>query len=378
MKKECVFDPLAPTCNVLLLGVHAPYNRTPNIEGYFQEFVNLAKSNGLPTDITMFMRIRDIDSAYFITKGKLEEVKKMCDEHNIDHVVISEPLSVQQERNLSDYLHCKVFDRTQLILEIFEKAADSAEGKTQVQIAMLQHKKSRVAGHGVHMSQQAGILGLRSGAGETAKERELRHLENLILKLRKQLAQIEKVRQTQRKRRLQSNLPLMCLIGYTNAGKSSILNALTKSDVLAEDKLFATLDTTTRELYINNAKVGLISDTVGFIQNLPHNLINAFKSTLAELQYADLLIEVVDASDPNWESHIEIVRNILNDLDLQHKEILYVFNKIDKVESTQQLLDVFDKYKPYILTSALKKEGISPLKEYIESWVENRNQSSLT
>jgi GTP-binding protein HflX len=378
MKKECVFDPLAPTCSVLLLGVHAPYNRTPNIEGYFQEFVNLAKSNGLPTDITMFMRIRDIDSAYFITKGKLEEVKKMCDEHNIDHVVISEPLSVQQERNLSDYLHCKVFDRTQLILEIFEKAADSAEGKTQVQIAMLQHKKSRVAGHGVHMSQQAGILGLRSGAGETAKERELRHLENLILKLRKQLVQIEKVRQTQRKRRLESNLPLMCLIGYTNAGKSSILNALTKSDVLAEDKLFATLDTTTRELYINNAKVGLISDTVGFIQNLPHNLINAFKSTLAELQYANLLIEVVDASDPNWESHIEIVRNILNDLDLQHKEILYVFNKIDKVESTQQLLDAFDKYKPYILTSALNKEGISPLKEYIESWVQNRNQSSLT
>jgi len=378
MKKECVFDPLAPTCSILLLGVHAPYNRTPNIEGYFQEFVNLAKSNGLPTDITMFMRIRDIDSAYFITKGKLEEVKKMCDEHNIDHVVISEPLSVQQERNLSDYLHCKVFDRTQLILEIFEKAADSAEGKTQVQIAMLQHKKSRVAGHGVHMSQQAGILGLRSGAGETAKERELRHLESLILKLRKQLVQIEKVRQTQRKRRLESNLPLMCLIGYTNAGKSSILNALTKSDVLAEDKLFATLDTTTRELYINNAKVGLISDTVGFIQNLPHNLIDAFKSTLAELQYADLLIEVVDASDPNWESHIEIVRNILNDLDLQHKEILYVFNKIDKVESTQQLLDAFDKYKPYVLTSALNKEEISPLKEYIESWVKNRNQSSLT
>jgi len=376
MKKENVFDPSAPTCNVLLLGVHAPYNRTQNIDGYFQQFINLAKSNGLQTNATMFMRIRDIDPAYFITKGKLEEVKKMCDEHNIDHVVISEPLSVQQERNLSDYLHCKIFDRTQLILEIFEKAADSAEGKTQVQIAMLQHKKSRVAGHGIHMSQQSGILGLRSGAGETAKERELRHLETLILKLRKQHAQIEKVRQTQRKRRLQSNLPLMCLIGYTNAGKSSILNVLTKSDVLAEDKLFATLDTTTRELYINNAKVGLISDTVGFIQNLPHNLIDAFKSTLAELQYADLLIEVVDASDPNWESHIEIVQNILNDLDLQHKEILYVFNKIDKVENNQQF-DAFGKYKPCIFTFALSKEGISPLKEYIGSWVKSRNQQPL-
>jgi GTP-binding protein HflX len=322
------------------------------------------------------MRIRDIDPAYFITKGKLEEVKKICDEHNIDHVVVSEPLSVQQERNLSDYLHCKVFDRTQLILEIFEKAAHSAEGKTQVQIAMLQHKKSRVAGHGVHMSQQAGILGLRSGAGETAKERELRHLENLILKLRKQLAQIEKVRQTQRKRRLQSHLPLMCLIGYTNAGKSSILNALTKSNVLAEDKLFATLDTTTRELYINSTKIGLISDTVGFIQNLPHNLIDAFKSTLAELQYADLLIEVIDVSDLNWESHTEIVRNILHDLSLQHKEILYVFNKIDKVEKTQQLLDIIESYRPYVLVSALSKGGIEPLKEYLESWAQSTKHPS--
>ena len=368
MKKEHIFDPLAPTCTVLLLGVHTPYNRTRNVEGYFEEFVNLAKSNGLCTDLTLFMRIRDIDTAYFITKGKLEEVKKVCDEHNVHHLVVSEPLSVQQERNLSDYLHCKVFDRTQLILEIFEKAAHSAEGKTQVQIAMLQHKKSRVSGRGVHMSQQAGILGLRSGAGETAKERELRHLESLILKLKKQLVQIEQVRTTQRKRRLESNLPLMCLIGYTNAGKSSILNALTKSDVLAEDRLFATLDTTTRELYLDDKKRGLISDTVGFIQNLPHNLIDAFKSTLAELQYADLLIEVVDASDPNWESHIAIVRDILKELKLQNKEILYVFNKVDRIDDDPLLLQAFAHYQPHVLTSAISKDGLEPLKEFIRTW----------
>jgi GTP-binding protein HflX len=372
MKKEHTFDPQAPTCNVLLLGVHAPYNRTRNIEGYFEEFVNLAKSNGLCTDITMFMRIRDIDTAYFITKGKLEEVKKFVDEHQIDHMVISEPLSVQQERNLSDYLHCKVFDRTQLILEIFEKAAHSAEGKTQVQIAMLQHKKSRVSGRGVHMSQQAGILGLRSGAGETAKERELRHLETLILKLKRELVQIEQVRTTQRKRRLESRLPLLCLIGYTNAGKSSILNALTKSDVLAEDRLFATLDTTTRELFIDSKKHALISDTVGFIQNLPHNLIDAFKSTLAELQFADLLIEVIDISDPNWQAHIGIVRDILIDLKLEHKDILYVFNKVDKIEETQELFKSIEPYQPHVSTSTLSKEGLASLKKFIATWVQQR------
>ena len=375
MKKEHTFDPLAPTCNVLLLGVHAPYNRTRNIEGYFEEFINLAKSNGLCTDLTLFMRIRDIDTAYFITKGKLEEVKNFVDEHQIDHLVISEPLSVQQERNLSDYLHCKVFDRTQLILEIFEKAAYSAEGKTQVQIAMLQHKKSRVSGRGVHMSQQAGILGMRAGSGETAKERELRHLENLILKLKKELVQIEQVRATQRKRRLESSLPLLCLIGYTNAGKSSILNALTKSTVLAEDRLFATLDTTTRELFIDNQKRALISDTVGFIQNLPHNLIDAFKSTLAELQYANLLIEVVDISDPNWQAHIGIVRDILKDLELEHKEILYVFNKIDKIEDMTALQPLLATYQPHVCVSTLSKMDLAPLREFIAAWIQQRKQS---
>lgn len=366
------FDTSAPTCNVLLVGVHAPYNRTQNVEGYFQEFINLAKSNGLCTDLTMFIRIREIDTAYFITKGKLEDLKKMVDDNHVDHVVLSEPLSVQQERNLSDYLHCKVFDRTQLILEIFEKAAHSAEGKTQVQIAMMQHKKSRVSGRGVHMSQQAGILGMRSGAGETAKERELRHLETQIQKLRKELVQIEKIRANQRKRRLDSGIPLLCLIGYTNAGKSSILNALTKSDVLAEDKLFATLDTTTRELYIEHQKIGLISDTVGFIQNLPHNLIEAFKSTLAELQFADLLIEVIDAADPNWETHIGIVRDILRELKLQDKEIVYVFNKIDKIEDNKALIEAFAQHTPSLCVSTLTKEGLDPLKSYIQTWAHNR------
>ena len=215
-------------------------------------------------------------------------------------------------------------------LEIFEKGSHSAEGKLQVQIAMFQHKKGRLAGRGIYLSQQGARIGT-TGPGETQKEIDARHIETSILKLKRQLVRLKQARETQRKQRLASQIPLFCLIGYTNAGKSSILNALTKSNVLAEDKLFATLDTTTRELYIDGKKKGLISDTVGFIQQLPHHLIEAFKSTLSELHYADLLIQVIDISDPNWEAHIAVVHKILEDLEID-KDMLYVFNKADKVD----------------------------------------------
>jgi len=353
--------------NILLLGIKAPYNKIQNIEGYFQEFIALAHTNGICSEHTMFIKLRDIDPAYFVTKGKLEEIKAYCDKNDIEEVIISEPLTAIQERNLSNLLNCRVFDRTQLILEIFEKAAHSAEGKKQVAIAMLRHKKSRLAGKGIHLAQQRGIKGLRAGAGETEKEREARHIEEHILKLKKQLGQIEKTRETQRKRRLKTSLPLISLIGYTNAGKSTILNALTKSDVLAEDKLFATLDTTTRELFIDSQKVGIISDTVGFIQLLPHQLIEAFKSTLSELQYADLLLIVVDSSDPNWEDHISVVHQILNELEID-KPMLYVFNKTDKVENLGILEEHIRKYQPHVLVSATQPNKLQNLKQALLEW----------
>lgn len=352
---------------VLLVAIHAPYNKTSYIKSYFEEFVNLVKSNGITYDEMITIKLRTIDTGTFITEGHLEEIKKICDEKDIDEVILSEPVSPQQERNLHDYLHCKIFDRTQLILEIFEKSAHSAEGKAQINIAMLEYLKTRLAGKGIHLSQQSGVMGLRGGFGETAKEKERRHIEEHILKLKRQLDQLQKIRETQRKQRLKSKLPLFCLIGYTNTGKSTILNALTKSNVLAEDKLFATLDTTTRELFINHQKKGLISDTVGFIQLLPHHLIEAFKSTLSELQYADLLLHVVDISDPNWQSHIFIVQNILADLEVE-KEILYVFNKIDKVTMTPEITEHVEKYTPHVLVSALDLEGLKPLVDYLEQW----------
>lgn len=349
----------------LLVGIYAPYNTT-NMQAYFDEFINLVKSNNIEYESTYFTKIRTIDPAFFLSKGKLEELIDICRQNNIEEVIFSEPLTPQQERNLSEILSCKIFDRTQLILEIFEKGAQSAEGKLQVELAMLQHRKSRLAGRGVSMSQQSGRIGTR-GPGETAKEKETQHIERHMLKLKRDLVELEKHRQIQRKRRLESGLPLICLIGYTNAGKSTILNALTKSDVLAENKLFATLDTTTRELYIDGKKKGLISDTVGFIQQLPHQLIEAFKSTLNELQHAHLLLHVIDMSDSNWEVHIRVVLEVLKELDVD-KPMLYVFNKADLVLEREILEPKIKKYQPHVFVSALSREGLEPLIDFLRNW----------
>ncbi len=315
---------------------------------------------------TYFTKIRTIDPAYFLTKGKVEDLKKLCDEGTIEEVIISEPISAQQERNLSELLNLRVFDRTQLILEIFEKGAQSAEGKTQVELAMLQYRKSRLAGRGVHMSQQAGRIGTR-GPGETQKEKELQHIEHRMVKLRRDLEQLGKTRDTQRKWRQETRIPQISLVGYTNAGKSTILNLLTKSDVLAEDRLFATLDTTTRMLIVDGKKKGVISDTVGFIQQLPHHLIEAFKSTLSELKYAHLLLQVVDISDPNWQSHIQVVMEVLKELDID-KPMLYVFNKADRLAPGELIEYKLARYEPHVLVSALSKEGIAPLLDFIREW----------
>jgi GTP-binding protein HflX len=362
-KKAESLDAYLP--KTLLLGVQAPYNKTTNIESYFHEFRNLVKTNGVIYHAEMYIKIRSVDHADFLTKGKLEEVRAFCDENKIEEVIISEPLSGMQERNLGDALDVRVFDRTHLILEIFDKAAHTAEGKIQVAIAMLSHQKTRLTGKGLHLSQQVGVSGVRGGSGETIKEKETRHINDTIVKYKRELERMQKARATQRKGRLNNQVPHLCLIGYTNSGKSTILNALTNSNVLAEDKLFATLDTTTRELYIKGRKIGVISDTVGFIQQLPHLLVDAFKSTLSELEHADLLVHIIDGSDPNWESQINVVHEILDDLEID-KEMVYVFNKIDRAGEIDQTK--WDQYQPYVTTSATSKDGLLPLTDFLDQW----------
>ncbi|HSC25452.1 MAG TPA: GTPase HflX [Candidatus Babeliales bacterium] len=365
MKKQATTTVTHP--KTLLLGIQTPDHYNINMESYFEEFRNLARTNEVHDPEELFIKIRTIDPGYFLTKGKRDEIKTFCDEHEIEEVIISETLSSRQAGNLSELLDCNIFDRTELILEIFEKSAHTAEGKMQVAIAQLQHKKSRLSGKGIHFGQQSGAIGVRGGFGETAKEKETRHIEDSILQLKRHLNKMHSARETQRKQRLSSGEPNLCLIGYTNAGKSTILNILTNSNVLAEDKLFATLDTTTRSLFIDGNKKGTISDTVGFIQQLPPRLIDAFKSTLSELHHADLLLHVIDISDSGWENHIRIVHDILTDLKVE-TPMLYVFNKADKIDTTL-LIGALERYEPHVIVSSLSKKGIAPLIHYIKGWM---------
>jgi len=357
----------------LIVGIQAPYNTAITIQSYYDEFLNLLKTSGVEYDQSLFMKLNAIDPKTFFTTGKLEELYDFLQKNPAENVYISEPLTSKQARNLEDYLHCTVLDRTDLILDIFHQAAVSAEGKAQVEIAMLEHEKTRLAGKGIFLAQQRGGIGIKSGPGETLKEREKRYFDVKIQQIKKLLTSLAKTRDTQRKHRIQAGIPHICLIGYTNAGKSTILNTLTKAQVLAEDRLFATLDTTTRELYIDGKKKGILSDTVGFIQYLPHNLIEAFKSTLSELQYADLLLQVIDCADPDWQAHIGVVKDILGELGVD-KPLLYVFNKIDKLKPEAQ--EVFKQaaaaFEPQVFVQATKKEGIAPLIEYLAHWKVDR------
>lgn len=360
------FDTKTPQKNVLAIAIQSPNNPIKNIDYYAEEFYSLISSSGRTYQHKHFIKLREIDSTYFITKGKLEEIIELCEKDKIEEVIISEPLSVKQERSLANILNCDIVDRTLLILDIFERGAHSSEGQKQVALARLQYEKAHLAGRGAEMSQQAGRIGTR-GPGETQKEKDIQHIERLMSKIRKDLKSLEQTRETQRKQRLKSEIPLLCLIGYTNAGKSTILNALTKSEVLAENKLFSTLDTTTKELYIDGKKKALIEDTVGFIQQLPHHLIEAFKSTLKELEYANLLLQVIDLSDPNWQEHCLVVQEVLKELNIK-KPMLFVFNKSDKIQDLQKLESQINRYQPHVIVSALKLNSLEPLINFLRDW----------
>jgi GTPase len=358
----------------LLVGVYVPHNKISIIDHYFDEFLSLVKTLGLQYDDTRFIKLRHVDKNNFLSKGKLEELVEVCNENNIEEVLFSEPLSPLQERNLEDFMECSVFDRQRLILEIFKKSAQTAEGKIQVQMAEINYLKTRLIGKGKEYAQQAGFIGTK-GPGETIKEEIRRHFAEKMRQSKKRLETLAKSRNVQRKMRLESKRPIVCLIGYTNAGKSSILNKLTKCNVLEEDKLFATLDTTTREFFIGDRNTILISDTVGFISQLPHALIEAFQSTLDELQYADLLLQIVDISNPAWRDQIIVAKETLDELHVEDKKMIYVFNKIDKL-SNEQLEDLeheIQEFKPNILISTRQKGGIEKLFEFLKGYDFKKN-----
>lgn len=353
----------------LLLGVFLPTNKTPDIDGYFEEFQSLADTLGVNAVATLNVKLRLIERGTLLTKGKLQDLMDLCEKEKIEHVICSEILSPLQERNLEDMTGCKVWDREQMILEIFRNAAHSSEGKIQVKMAEVKFLKTRMAGKGIELAQQPGFIGSR-GPGETEKEVIKRFFSEKLRQAQKHLEVLQKVRDVQRKRRMGSGFPMVCLVGYTNAGKSSLLNRLTNSEVAVEDKLFVTLDTATRELFVQGEKTALISDTVGFISKLPHNLIEAFRSTLDEVRYADLLLHVIDLSNPLWEDQVGTVHQTLRDLEIS-KPMLYVFNKIDKLkpadlDTLKAKLELF--YTPYVMIETMTKEGSIPLTDFLKGY----------
>jgi GTP-binding protein HflX len=330
--KESISTEIPNHCCVLI-GVINKLQDDGLAKEYLEELAFLAETYGLETKKTFTQKLEKPDKATFIGKGKLSEIKGFVLENKIDVVIFDDELSPSQQRNLEKELGKKVLDRTTLILEIFEQRAQTAHAKTQVQLAQYQYMLPRLTGMWTHLERQRGGTGTRGGAGEKEIETDRRIVRDKIALLKERLKEIDKQMATQRKNR--GELIRVALVGYTNVGKSTIMNLLSKSTVFAENKLFATLDTTVRKVTIDNVFF-LLSDTVGFIRKLPTELVESFKSTLDEVREADVLIHVVDISHKNFEEHLNVVKQTLQDIGAGDKPVILVFNKIDAFTYTKK------------------------------------------
>ena len=303
------------------------------------ELEELLTTAGGETVLTAMQNRHTPDPRTFIGEGKVQEIKELIQANNIDLVIFDNELSPSQGRALEEELSCRVIDRNGLILDIFADRANTAEGKLQVELAQYQYLLPRLTGMWTHLVRQTASggsspIGTR-GPGETQLETDRRHIRRKIQKLEKEIDDLQRVRATQRNKREKSEVPLVCIVGYTNAGKSTMLNALTGAGVHANNRLFDTLDPTTRVLHTEQLGDILISDTVGFIRKLPHHLVDAFRSTLEELSYADVLVHVVDASDPQWRLQAEVVEDLCRQLGAEKTPRLLVFNKVDLLRDDQ-------------------------------------------
>ncbi len=323
------------------------------------ELKELVRTAGGETEAVIIQKRPKPDSVSFIGTGKLEEAKEICENAEIDVVICDGELTPTQGRVLEKILKTRVIDRTVLILDIFAKNARSGEGKLQVELAQLKYSLPRLQGQGTALSRLGGGIGTR-GPGETKLESDKRHIRRRIHTLEEQLLELSKRRQRYRERRKKDGIVTAAIVGYTNAGKSTLLNTLAEADVLAENKLFATLDPTSRAIKLPDGSEVMLIDTVGFISRLPHFLVEAFKSTLEEATNADILIILADASDPECESQLEVTKEILKDLGGEGKPVITVYNKCDIADS--YLLPVT---KNTVKISALKGVGINSLLESI-------------
>lgn len=353
--------------SAILVGVVLAGSTREQVDDSLNELELLADTAGARVKDRMVQSLTRVNAATYIGKGKVEELREITETQDIDLVIFDDDLSTTQVRNLEKVLKCKLLDRSALILDIFASRAKTATAKTQVELAQLEYLRTRLTRQWTHLSRQKGGIGFK-GPGETQIETDRRLISTRISTLKKRLGKIEQQRTTQRKGRGQYTR--VSLVGYTNAGKSTLMNTLADTRVLAEDRLFATLDATTRQIRLAPNKEVLLSDTVGFIRKLPHRLIESFKSTLDEVRESDVLLHVVDATHPRFEDHIAVVKMTLKELGALDIPTLMVFNKIDGIDDHGLITELKQEYKNCVLTSALRGIGLQELRERILSLIE--------
>ena len=348
----------------------------PHFDNELDELSQLALTAGLTPIAKITCKRKAPDAALFVGSGKADEIKFMAEQLGAHEVLFDQSLSPAQQRNLERHLGLPVNDRTLLILEIFAQRARSHEGKLQVELARLQYLSTRLVRRWSHLERQQGGIGMRGGPGESQIELDKRMIGDAIKRTKERLVKVKKQRTTQRRQRDRRNSFNVSLVGYTNAGKSTLFNALVKARAYAADQLFATLDTTTRQLYLGEAgRTASVSDTVGFIRDLPHGLIDAFQATLQEAVDADLLLHVVDASNPNFPEQMAEVKRVLHEIGADTVPQWLIFNKIDNLPEERQPLLLQDQYEvdgmalPRVFLSAQTGKGLSTLREMLANEV---------
>jgi len=333
------------------------------VSEHLDELEELAYTAGADTVFKIVQDKQAMDSAFYIGRGKAEEIAQLAELNDISLVIFDDDLTPVQIRNLEKLINRKIVDRSALILDIFAGRAKTKEAKTQVELAQLQYMMPRLTRAWTHLSKQFGGIGTK-GPGETQIETDRRIIKERIALLKDKLDKIESQRITQTRKR--KDFVRISLIGYTNAGKSTLFNMLTKENILAENKLFATLDSTTRTLELEKNLNVLISDTVGFIRKLPHHLVASFKSTLNEVRESDILLHIIDISNDYYEDHIEVVNSTLKDLECAKKQVIKIFNKIDLVQDKNKIQYLYNKYPDSLIISAFKGINISSLRNKIK------------
>ena len=350
---------------VFLVGVELKSRNGADIRDLLAELAELAQTAGADVVGDGIQKLEAITPATFIGKGKAEEFATFCKRNGVDTVIFDDELSPAQSRNLEKIFNCKILDRTSLILDIFAQRARTREGKLQIELAQLQHLLPRLTRFWGHLSRQAGGIGMRGGEGESQLEADRRKVQERIDTISRDLDLVRRRRATQRAGRQRSQWPLASIVGYTNAGKSTLLNTLTGAEVLAKDILFATLDPTTRRLKLPTNQNVLLTDTVGFIRKLPHGLVEAFKATLEEVVRADLLLHVVDISHPQAGEQIAAVNAVLAEIGAAEKSCIMVFNKMDCAPADGVIAHLKEKFPNAVEISAKTGEGVPHLLEEI-------------